>query len=43
MANKKISQLFENVYPKTGYLIPVVQNGVTYKVTLDNLNRFQNE
>jgi hypothetical protein len=43
MANKKISQLFENVYPKTGDLIPVVQNGVTYKVTLDNLNRFQND
>jgi len=43
MANKKISQLFENTYQKTGDLIPVVQNGVTYKVTLDNLNRFQSD
>jgi len=43
MANKKISQLFENAYPKTGDLIPIVQNGVTYKATLDNLNRFQND
>ena len=43
MANKKISQLFENPYPKTGDIFPIVQNGVTYKVTLDNLNRFQND
>ena len=43
MANKKISQLFENPYPRTGDIFPIVQDGVTYKVTLDNLNRFQND
>jgi hypothetical protein len=43
MANKKISQLFENPYPKTGDIFPIVQNGVTYKVTLDNLNRLAND
>jgi len=43
MANKKISQLFENPYPKTGDIFPIVQDGVTYKVTLDNLNRLAND
>ena len=39
MANKKISQLFENAYPRTGDIFPIVQDGITYKVTLDNLSR----
>jgi len=43
MANKKISQLFENPYPRTGDIFPIVQDGVTYKVTLDNLNRLAND
>jgi len=43
MANKKISQLFENPYPRTGDIFPIVQDGVTYKVTLDNVNRLTND
>lgn len=42
MANKKISQLFENPYPRTGDIFPIVQDGVTYKLTLDNLFRLYN-
>jgi hypothetical protein len=42
MANKKISQLFENPYPATGDIFPIVQNGVTYKVTNDNFCRMVN-
>lgn len=42
MANKKISQLFENPYPKTGDIFPIVQDGITYKVTNDNFCRMIN-
>ena len=43
MANKKISQLFENPYPRTGDIFPIVQDGITYKVTLDNIDRLTND
>jgi hypothetical protein len=43
MANKKISQLFENPYPKVGDIFPIVQDGVTYKVTNDNFCRMIND
>jgi len=42
MPNKKISQLFENPYPQTGDVFPTVSDGVTYKVTLDNVSRLLN-
>ena len=43
MANKKISQLFENPYPRTGDIFPIVQDGVNYKVTIDNVYRMVND
>lgn len=43
MANKKISQLFENPYPRTGDIFPIVQDGVTFKVTNDNFCRMIND
>jgi hypothetical protein len=43
MANKKASQIFELVYPRSGSVLYILESGIGYKITLDNLFRFYND